>query len=80
MVLLPQGQFRRLLLAGSKEREDILEVLFQTETYRRIELALKEAAKGIETAVQDLRKRQLSSSWNRPSWPLERISIRNACS
>ena len=57
VVLLPQGQFRRLLLAGSKEREDILEVLFQTETYRRIELALKEAAKGIETAVQDLRKR-----------------------
>lgn len=57
VVLLPQGQFRRLLLAGSKEREDILEVLFRTETYRRIELALKEAAKGIETAVQDLCKR-----------------------
>src|SRR5262249_16247919 len=40
------------------DREKILEVLFQTETYRRIELALKEAAKEIETAVQDLRQRQ----------------------
>jgi exonuclease SbcC len=58
VVLLPQGQFRRLLLAGSQEREDIFEVLFHTETYHRIELALKEAAHEIETAVQDLRQRQ----------------------
>jgi exonuclease SbcC len=58
VVLLPQGQFRRLLLAGSNDREKILEVLFQTETYRRIELALKEAAKEIESTVQDLRQRQ----------------------
>ncbi len=43
VVMLPQGQFRRLLMADSGEREVILEKLFGTELYRRIEDALKEA-------------------------------------
>ncbi|MBI3948904.1 MAG: SMC family ATPase [Acidobacteria bacterium] len=45
VVILPQGQFRRLLMADSREREGILEMLFQTEVYRQIEEALKETAK-----------------------------------
>jgi exonuclease SbcC len=49
VVILPQGEFRRLLLADSKERQAILEVLFRTELYRRIEEALKAAAKEVET-------------------------------
>ncbi|KUK82111.1 MAG: SMC domain protein, partial [Pelotomaculum thermopropionicum] len=36
VVLLPQGQFRKLLTADSRERQAILETLFQTELYRRI--------------------------------------------
>ncbi|MFZ2088110.1 MAG: AAA family ATPase, partial [Desulfobaccales bacterium] len=48
VVMLPQGQFRRFLLADSREREEILEVLFQTEIYRRIQEALKQSAKEIQ--------------------------------
>jgi exonuclease SbcC len=44
VVMLPQGMFQRLLLANSKEREEILEALFAVEAYGRIEAALKEAA------------------------------------
>jgi exonuclease SbcC len=50
VVMLPQGEFRRLLLADSKERQAILEVLFRTELYSRIEEALKFAAKELETS------------------------------
>lgn len=47
VMLLPQGEFRRLLLANSLERQEILQVLFRTELYKQIEENLKEAAKGI---------------------------------
>ncbi len=48
VVILPQGQFRRLLMAESVERQEILEALFKTEIYRRIEEALKAASKEIK--------------------------------
>jgi exonuclease SbcC len=44
VVLLPQGQFRRFLSATSGEREEILEALFGTEAFRRIEEALRSQA------------------------------------
>lgn len=56
VVVLPQGQFRRLLLADSRDRQAILEVLFQTELFRRIEEALKQTSREIEAQVRDLRK------------------------
>ncbi|BCE02628.1 AAA family ATPase [Marinicellulosiphila megalodicopiae] len=42
VMVLPQGQFRKLLLAESKDREDIFSKLFQTQIYKQIEDALKE--------------------------------------
>jgi len=54
VVMLPQGQFRRFLLADSRERQHILEVLFRTERYRRIEEALKAAAGTVEDSVRRL--------------------------
>jgi len=53
VVMLPQGQFRRFLLADSRERQAILEVLFQTEIYRRIEEALKQSAKDIQERLRE---------------------------
>ena len=57
VVLLPQGQFRKLLAASSAERERILETLFGTATYKRLQEALKaEAAtlreRGEQAALQ----------------------------
>lgn len=59
VVMLPQGQFRRLLLADSRERQAILEVLFGTELYRRIEEGLKRAAKELENRIKET-ERQLA--------------------
>jgi exonuclease SbcC len=40
VVMLPQGQFRKLLTAESKEKEKILQRLFQTAHYSKLERAL----------------------------------------
>jgi len=50
VVVLPQGEFRKLLLANSSDREAILERLFDVDLYRRIQEALKgEISKVTET-------------------------------
>ncbi|WP_374605573.1 AAA family ATPase [Niveibacterium sp.] len=48
VIMLPQGQFRKLLTADSREREKILEALFSTETYRRLQERLNAAARELE--------------------------------
>jgi len=57
-VLLPQGQFRRLLLADSRQRQQVLEALFQTEIFRRIEDALREEARELRQEVSGLLQQQ----------------------
>ena len=52
VVMLPQGKFRKLLEADSRGREEILETLFQTEIYSRIEEALKERARQTKQALE----------------------------
>lgn len=44
VVMLPQGQFRRLLSAESKDKEKILQQLFLTTHYARLERALADRA------------------------------------
>ncbi|MFN9893495.1 MAG: AAA family ATPase [Acidobacteriota bacterium] len=48
VVLLPQGQFQRFLMASGAERENILAVLFQTHLYRRVEEQLKQKKKDLD--------------------------------
>ncbi len=65
VVVLPQGQFRQLLTATSEEREKILETLFRTERYRRIQDALREARKVLEKEVlqkRDIRRLRLEQA------------------
>jgi len=57
VVMLPQGQFRRVLTASSDDREKILERLFKTEIYRRIEEALKTEARRIKAEHEQARQR-----------------------
>lgn len=52
VVLLPQGQFRKLLTASSGERERILETLFGTAAYKRLQEALKQEAAELQKAAE----------------------------
>ncbi|MBB6217675.1 exonuclease SbcC [Anaerosolibacter carboniphilus] len=52
VIMLPQGQFRKLLVADSVERQNILEKLFRTELYRMIEELLKKSAKELRDEIK----------------------------
>lgn len=54
VVMLPQGKFRQLLMADSREREKILETLFRTSLYNRIEVFLKQQADLIKDRITRL--------------------------
>lgn len=55
VMVLPQGQFRQLLMADSSEREKVFGQLFQTRIYRRLEESLKARA----AEIRRERERQL---------------------
>jgi DNA repair protein SbcC/Rad50 len=55
VMVLPQGQFRQLLMADSDQREKIFGQLFQTRIYRRLEESLKARA----AEIRRERERQL---------------------
>lgn len=54
VIMLPQGQFRKLLLANSNDRGEILAQLFDTRIYKRIEEGLKNRAKISRDEIQRL--------------------------
>lgn len=58
VMVLPQGKFRELLMADSKDREKIFSQLFQTQIYRKIEDKLKFQASSIKAEVRDHRNKR----------------------
>lgn len=57
LMVLPQGEFRRFLVADSKERKGILETLFKTGQYSALEEALDARAKDLKKQYEDCRTR-----------------------
>ncbi|WP_281519315.1 SMC family ATPase [Acidaminococcus timonensis] len=57
LMVLPQGEFRRFLVADSKERKGILETLFKTGQYSALEEALDARAKDLKKQYEDCRAR-----------------------
>jgi len=55
VVVLPQGEFRKLLLASSTDKERILEKLFATERFKRVEQTLKERSSGVVAEIEKIR-------------------------
>src|SRR5699024_8892734 len=55
ILILPQGEFKELLVSSSQEKQDILRTLFQTERFLNFEMKLREElkAKGQETDKLD---------------------------
>ncbi len=53
IVMLPQGDFRKLLEANSTEREDIFRRIFKTETFKKLQDQLKERTKTINDEIGD---------------------------
>lgn len=58
VMVLPQGKFRQLLMADSKDREKIFSQLFQTHIYKRLEDELKERSATIRREVETISKQR----------------------
>ena len=54
VIVLPQGEFRRLLLASSKEKLDILQVLFATSVWQQIAAASSERLGQVKESLETL--------------------------
>lgn len=57
IVMIPQGDFRKLLTSDSKDREKILQKIFRTHAFKRLELKLSERAKEMEREIRALSDR-----------------------
>lgn len=57
IILLPQGDFKDLLLAGSSQRQEIMQKLFGTYRYGLIEQKLKRMVLDLEHEVTGMRER-----------------------
>ena len=53
VVLLPQGDFRKLLVAPTSEREVLLHTIFKTSVYKRMQDLLKEELSKATVGIQD---------------------------
>ncbi len=60
VVVLPQGQFRKFLSAGSDERERLLARLFRTDRFQKIEDLLEERSRVVSEQIAN-KKRTLES-------------------
>ena len=58
VVLLPQGEFRRFLMADTSARKDIMKVLFNTEIYQKLEEKLKAKAAAVGKSYDSIAEKQ----------------------
>ncbi|UOQ85826.1 AAA family ATPase [Gracilibacillus salinarum] len=54
MIMIPQGEFRKLISENSKEREEVLQKIFRTYLYRNITEKLKEASAELKEQINKL--------------------------
>src|SRR5690625_1615463 len=58
IVMLPQGEFRKLLTSQTENKEEILRRLFQTDSYQQINVYLKERRDQLRNEFDDHVRRQ----------------------
>ncbi|MBB84038.1 MAG: hypothetical protein CL931_09550, partial [Deltaproteobacteria bacterium] len=80
VILLPQGEFRRLLEASSKERQEILTRLFDIDRYAALERRLKSAADRLKDELGKVEERRATllgqaESENEEAFALRRESL-----
>ncbi|QNN52703.1 AAA family ATPase [Nocardioides mesophilus] len=54
VAMLPQGDFARFLQASSQDRHDVLQQLFQTDRFSRIEDWIQDRSRSLREEAQDL--------------------------
>lgn len=78
IILLPQGDFRRLLLADSTERQNIMEKLFHTGVYRRLVEIVAETARGLSEEYHGLKRDMETELASCKAGTMEELAVRQA--
>lgn len=76
VVLLPQGDFKKLLVADAREREELLQRLFGTERYEEVERLLRERKNALVREANEQRQRRDEVLGGKP--PAELAARRDA--
>ncbi|WP_446899678.1 AAA family ATPase [Clostridium sp. LBM24168] len=61
IMMIPQGEFRKLLVSDSKEKEKILRKIFNTEVYSRFEFKLSDMASTIYNDIELLNQKRVEN-------------------
>lgn len=56
IMMIPQGEFKKLLMADSQDREKVLQKLFDTQIYRAMQSKLDDSAKKLGNNIKGNRK------------------------
>lgn len=67
MIMIPQGEFRKLIAENSKEREEILQKIFRTYFYQDVTEALKTEAKILKEQLEQM-EWKLTQEINKIEW------------
>ena len=76
VIIIPQGQFRKLLVAKSEERQKILGEIFQTRKYRQVEDKIRDEERTLKNdvaSIKERRKEQIKNIKYRPGTLLEEL-------
>lgn len=60
LVMIPQGEFKRLLLAKNEEKEDIFRKIFGTEVFEKIQYDAKRQAINLEKKIYQVTRDRLN--------------------
>lgn len=61
IMMIPQGEFRKLLVSDSREREKILQKIFGTFGYKLVEIKLNERSKNIKRDIEILENNRIGA-------------------
>ena len=82
MIMIPQGEFRKLISENSNDREKILQKIFQTHIYQDMTNRLKQEAKEVRQQLETIKSQiedQLQSvAWNDEPDLIENWSTKEA--
>ncbi|WP_117148806.1 AAA family ATPase [Paraliobacillus zengyii] len=67
MIMIPQGEFRKLIAENSNEREEILQKIFRTYFYQDVTEALKAQAKDIKEQLEQT-EWKVTQEMNKIEW------------
>ncbi|WP_079530071.1 AAA family ATPase [Halobacillus hunanensis] len=73
MIMIPQGEFRKLISENSKEREEILQRIFRTHFYEELTDYFKQSSRSLQEEIEQFQWK-IDQAVNRINWGEEKTA------